>query len=125
MTQPFQTPESIFDVLLYARRRGGFFLTDASLDQLQAFLHGYEMGMGRANYVLRGRGEFHSFQVWLGNKLGFPFPGPMGWHSMMQKAYPDTNQAFGEFFVLLDEFCKDNGIRNDLESCKRTLSATE
>lgn len=104
-----EVPETFFDVLATVRGRPGLFFERPSVDQLQAFLIGYESALARSRRILRGVQEFDAFQTWIAAKLEFP-KGPMGWSSMLRCRYPDEHQAFSRFFDLMDDFCRQRHI---------------
>ena len=103
------TKESIFDVLEMVRRKPGLYLGGKSIIRLQAFLSGYDSGLGRFHAVLSRYEEFHPFHDWVANRLGFNNSVP-GWCNLILKRSSADETAYDQFFVLLDEFKAERGI---------------
>ena len=98
--------DSVYDLLDWIRKRPGLYIAEPSLNRLHAFLAGYTAGLGRAGFTLRDTVDFHRFQDWVANRLGYA-ESTSGWCNMIRNKSASETEAFQAFFSLLDEFRKE------------------
>jgi hypothetical protein len=100
---------SVFDVLAMVREKPGLYFGKASLERLNAFLHGYNMGLHTLHYQLKGSVSFGAFHDWVAQRLNFT-SSTGGWCNMIVERTKSDAEAFRTFYELLDEFCRERGI---------------
>ncbi len=106
-----QTPRkeiemSINDLLGHIRRRPGLYIGERSIHRLDAFLDGYDAGLGHVGFILRDDIDFPRFNDWVAHRLGFS-NSTSGCANMLRTKFASDEEAFEQFFVLLDEFKKE------------------
>jgi hypothetical protein len=102
--------ESIYDMLEKIRRKPGMYIGERSINRLHAFLTGYRAGLGRLGFYPRDVDEFHRFHDWVANRLGF-YESTSGWCNMIRDKSTSETEAFDQFFLFLDEFRKNAGVK--------------
>lgn len=98
--------ESIYDVLGAIRKRPGMYIVEPSIYRLQSFLVGFDVGLGRVGFGLRDGKDFHRFHDWVARRLGYS-GSTSGWANMIREKCRSDEDAFAQFYVLLDEFRKE------------------
>jgi hypothetical protein len=108
-----EADHSIFELLSRIRNRPAIFLDgDTSIKRLRSFIVGYDCGLGSLRFALRDHAMFGQFNDWVAAHLGFR-NSTSGWCNMiLEKSDNDDANAYFLFFELLDQFCKETGIKN-------------
>ena len=101
--------ESVFDVIATMRRRPALYFGAPSLVRLQAYLLGYQAGLGSIGKSLDREAEFHYFHDWVAKKLGYS-SSTSGWCNMILEKSASDEEALHRFFALLDEFKLEHGF---------------
>ncbi|HXT12089.1 MAG TPA: hypothetical protein VN873_11045 [Candidatus Angelobacter sp.] len=99
--------ESIYDVLVQIGKRPGLYIVERSIYRLESFLIGYAAGLGRVGFKLRDDTHFYRFHDWIARRLGFS-ESTSGWANMIRNKSASDEEAFRQFYVLLDEFRKES-----------------
>lgn len=80
------------------------YIGQASLQNLRAFLAGYEFGISQTSIsVPEEIPDFAGFHDWVANKLGYG-ESTSGWNGMIASQRVDPEEAVYLFFQLLDEY---------------------
>ena len=98
--------ESIYDMLDAIRKKPGLFVVKPSIFRLQSFITGHAAGLGRVGFALRDDLDFFRFHDWVARRLGY-FESTSGWANMIRDKSASDEDAFRQFYVLLDEFRKE------------------
>ena len=98
---------SIYDLLGWIRQRPGLYIGEPTIYRLQAFITGYDAGLGHVGFGLRDGADFRRFNDWVARRLGV-FGSTSGWANMIRERSASNEEAFSQFFVLLDEFRKES-----------------
>jgi len=104
---PQEIDESIYDLLEHVRKRPGMSIAEPSIYRLQCFLVGYTAGLGRVGFALRDHEEFCGFHDWVARRLGF-VGSASGWANMIRDKSASDEEAFKQFYSLLEEFRKES-----------------
>lgn len=101
--------ESIYDLLEAVRKRPAVCIDEPSISRLNLFLASYTAGLGRVGFALKDQTDFHRFHDWIARRLGYG-NSTSGWANMIRDKSASEADAFGQFFVYLDEFRKESSV---------------
>ena len=93
---------NIYEMLDRVRAKPGLYIGRVSLIRLAAFIRGYRMGIGQSEALKLEMPPFWQFNDWAARKCGLPIYS-INWETLLLEQSNDED-AFFQFFVLLDEF---------------------